>query len=157
MTRRATLLTPRFREDNIQSELKGIIQHPGKQGAKESTGLLQAWVRINFDQPWFKILINHEIVAKYLKLVPLRLGVESVTINAFKGHLDDGQYLFLEDLIEVNVQSLLRFDNVSSLAETKLITFFKFSVILILGLYCVICQVDKWLVYGLLTQSEFKR
>jgi len=52
--------------------------------------------------------------------------------------------------MKVNVNPLLCLKNFLSLRETELVTLFEFSIVLIVLLHGVVCEMDEWLVNLLL-------
>lgn len=47
----------------IDSQFKGIIQHPWNKYFEKFTWFLQARICVDFNQPWMSSFINHEIIS----------------------------------------------------------------------------------------------
>lgn len=134
-----------IREDNIDSQLEGVVEHPGQVVLQELAGLLQARIRIYLNQPCMKTFVDHEIIAEYLKAVLPHVGVE-LRLRTFKCHLNNWFDLFLNDFVKVDSYVLLLFQNGRGLAEAQLVSFFKLAVVLVILLNCIIGQVHHWLI-----------
>ena len=57
------------RKQTVQSQLQSIFDHFGNQTGQKRTGQLQTRVGVDLDQPNIQMGIDHEIQAKYLKIV----------------------------------------------------------------------------------------
>ena len=87
----------------------------------------------------------------------LALRIKSIIINAFKGHLYYVKNTSLKYFIEINVLPSLLFNKLPCTIEIKLVAVFVFSVVVIVLLNCVVCQMDEWLVNAFLTKCKLVR
>ena len=74
-----------------------------------------------------------------------------MVIYTLECHFDYVQNASLQQLIKVNVTACLLFNYFSSLFETVHVSFFVFSVVVVVLLHCVVREMDEWLVYAFLT------
>ena len=47
--------------------LEGVLNHSGYESCQVGARELKAGVRVHLNQPRIKVLVNHEIIAKYFK------------------------------------------------------------------------------------------
>lgn len=143
-----------WRQPHVQRQLEGIVEHARKQLAQECARLLQAWIRIDLDQPRAHVFVYHEVVAQDLESVLLEVRVQSAVVDTLQRHQNDLENLIIIYFVEVNVQSFLSLQQFASLIETQLVALLEFSVVLVVLLHRVVGQVDEGLVDGLLAQGE---
>jgi len=87
----------------------------------------------------------------------LAIWVKFMVINTFKRHFYYIENTSLKYFIKINIRPSLLFNQITRFLEIKLVTFFQFSIVIIILLNSIIGQVDKWLINALLTKSEFMR
>jgi hypothetical protein len=147
------LVTELRRERLVYSQFKGVVEHARQQNFKELTGLLHAGICVYLNEPRFKFIVYHEIVAHYFKGVLLLVWVKLSVVYAFKRQFDYWNNFFLKNLVEVDVSPFF-LGHLACLFETELVPFLQFSVVFIKLLNCVVGQMNKWLVDALLTEGK---
>ena len=75
----------------------------------------------------------------------------NLVLRAFERHLYDRHYVILENLMKVNILTLLLHQDLRGLFERHLIALLKLAIVLIKLLNSIVCQMNKRLIYGLLT------
>ncbi len=68
-------------EQWVQPNPQTILNHSWNYPRKQGTRYLQAWVEVDFNQPRFEVVINHEIHPKHLEVVQLPLDIQFVEIG----------------------------------------------------------------------------
>lgn len=72
------------RKQRIKAQPKGILDHCRYDSCKNRTVDLQARVKVDFDKPRLKFLVNHEIKTKNFKI-----ALPSRPVHDIKVSLDD--------------------------------------------------------------------
>lgn len=90
-----------------------------------------------------KLFIDHEVVSKYLKALFSLLWID-LCLYTFQCVNDDISYAIIDDLVKVDINSILVFKLLASLFEAKLVALFKFTVIGIFLLNRIVGEVDGW-------------
>lgn len=59
----------RRRIDYIERESKGMLKHVRDNSSQKFAADLEARIRIDFDEPNIKVLVNHEVKPEYLEIM----------------------------------------------------------------------------------------
>lgn len=123
--------------------LKGVFKHAWNDSSQERASQLQAWVRVDFYEPWLEILVDHKVHAEDFEVVraPTRIkemvaALDGVSCDAT--HL--GEHLLLElelALAVVLVQVFLE------IGVAQLVSFLVLAVLGTVFLHCVVGEVHQ--------------
>ena len=126
-----------FLVDNlINSQLKGIIQHPGDQFAQQITRTLNTGIFVNLNQPHLLIIADEKIQPKELKAITSLIEVDFL-LNRGERHVRD-----LLDLVPDFRHLLIGHVLIQGL-ERELVSVLELSVVDSVLLDGVVCQVDE--------------
>ena len=87
------------REGKVKGELEGLFPHIRNDAVEQRTGTLKARVGVDFNEPRLELAVNHEVKAKYFKIIHEipRGNLRIDTANCVSTHfLHEGQDLFFE-------------------------------------------------------------
>ena len=91
----------------VQSQLEGVVYHPGKQRSEQSTRLFKARISIDLYQPRAQLIIYHEVIPKYFKRMFFRIWIEPASVNTLESHFYYVQYTTVKYLVKINGLSCL--------------------------------------------------
>ena len=121
----------------IYGQREGIVEHPRQQLLQHRRRFFNARVSINLNQPRIALLINHEIVAKYLKAVASLMLIYLFS-NTKCGYFDDFLY-FGDKLPEISAPT---FHELPQMLKRKLVAQLVLPIVLIVLLHGVIGKMD---------------
>ena len=126
-------------EEGVEHDFEAVVEDFGDDSGEKGTTYFKAWVGVDFYQVKSEIFINHEIVAKKFEAILEPLGV-----NFSECRLVSIRYKFLnlrENVpMKVKVKiGLLGTYNFGEILPTQFVSILKFSVIVSLLLYRIIC------------------
>jgi hypothetical protein len=75
------------------------------------------------------------------------LWIQSIALYTLQRVLDYWYYFLIQNIIEVNLDALLLFDDIACLIEAQLVAFFKLPIVWIVLLNSVVCEMYHRLIY----------
>lgn len=145
-------LSLRPRKHDINRQFEGVVYHAGKQITQKFGRLFKARVSIYLDEPRFQILVYHKIVTKYLEAV-FSLVLVHLLGHWLESHSYNIGYLSAHDGSKIDAETVL-FEDLLRTREAHLVSLFKFTVVLVILLHGIICQMYEGLVYEALVHGE---
>lgn len=125
-------------EHLVHTELEQVINHSRQVNFQNGGALLDARVRIHFNQPHVEVLVYYEIVPEQLKTVPPLRGVQYFASGKHTSH-NEALNLGHNMVFDSN-RIVLRFYIILKRFIRHLVSIFKVPVVIRKLLNCVICQ-----------------
>lgn len=132
-------------EERVEGDAETAVHHVSDHPLEDWTGGLEAWIRVHFNQVHLEVIVNHEVVSKYLKGMMTLHWVNS-SISRSKSitndPLDLGENLLLKVYFEIRVAVI---EVALEFFKGNFIAHLEFAVVICFFLHCVVGQVDQFI------------
>jgi len=136
-------------EELVDRQLQHVLDHARQIALQQLGGLLEAGIRVHFDEPLVEVLVKNEVVTEQFKAVLALEGVELLA-HRVEGLHDDLLHLRHEVVLDADVLvRVVLVDVLLELREAQLVAVLELAVGLTFHLHRVVGQVHEGIVHVL--------